>query len=102
MLWWLVQNALTTCVLAGLVDILCRVGRFRPCVCHVLWLVVLVKLLTPPLVQWPWPLPSLGLQQQPVLEAAEEYADMEVLQFVEAIEVETQVLFAQPFSLEER
>lgn len=40
-------------VLAIAVEAACRIGRFRPAICHALWLVVLVKLLVPPLVAWP-------------------------------------------------
>ena len=32
----------------------------RPALRHLLWLVVLVKLLTPPIVYWPWTLPMHG------------------------------------------
>ena len=53
MLWWLLQNTVTAALLAGVVCALCRLGRFRPAVRHALWLVVLLKLLTPPVVVWP-------------------------------------------------
>lgn len=46
-------HLLSVLVLAVLVEILCRLGRFRPALCHALWLVVLVKLLVPPVVAWP-------------------------------------------------
>ena len=39
--------------LAIAVEAACRLGRFRPAVCHALWLVVLVKLVAPPVVAWP-------------------------------------------------
>jgi len=32
----------------------CRLGRPRPAFCHALWLLVVVKLLMPPVVAWPW------------------------------------------------
>jgi beta-lactamase regulating signal transducer with metallopeptidase domain len=57
MFWWLAENTALAAVLAGGVAVLCRWGRWRPAVQHALWLTVLVKLLTPPLVHWPWPLP---------------------------------------------
>jgi beta-lactamase regulating signal transducer with metallopeptidase domain len=53
MLWWLAQNAVLTVLLAGIVAIVCRVARPRPAVRHALWLVVLIKFLTPPLITWP-------------------------------------------------
>jgi beta-lactamase regulating signal transducer with metallopeptidase domain len=58
MLWWLAQNALSAGLLSGLVALVCRLGRFRPAVRHALWLVVLVKLITPPFLEWPWAVPS--------------------------------------------
>jgi beta-lactamase regulating signal transducer with metallopeptidase domain len=53
-LWWLAQNALVASILAGLVALACRWGRFRPAVQHGLWLLVLIKLVTPPLPLWSW------------------------------------------------
>jgi beta-lactamase regulating signal transducer with metallopeptidase domain len=55
MLWWLAQNTVMAGVLAGLVVLACRVCRFRPAVRHALWLLVLLKLIAPPLLPWPWP-----------------------------------------------
>src|SRR5437764_788653 len=60
MLWWLAQNAVLGAVLALLVAVVCRLGHFRPAVRHALWLVVLVKLVAPPLIPWPWPAPVAG------------------------------------------
>ena len=63
MLWWLAENAVLTTLLAGLVILLCRFGRFRPAVRHALWLLVLLKFLSPPLLPWPWemtPAPELA------------------------------------------
>jgi beta-lactamase regulating signal transducer with metallopeptidase domain len=60
MLWWLAQNALAAGLLAGLVTLVCRFVRLSPAVQHALWLVVLIKLVTPPLLLWPWPLPGFG------------------------------------------
>jgi beta-lactamase regulating signal transducer with metallopeptidase domain len=58
MLWWLAQNAVFGAVLAVLVAVACRVCRFRPAVRHALWLIVLVKLIAPPLLPWSWPAPE--------------------------------------------
>src|SRR5438270_3059471 len=55
MLWWLAQNAVMAALLAGIVTLVCRAGRLRPAVRHALWLVVLLKLVTPPLVHLPCP-----------------------------------------------
>jgi beta-lactamase regulating signal transducer with metallopeptidase domain len=56
MLWWLAENTVFAAILAGIVALICRCFRPGPAVRHALWLVVLVKLLTPPLVHWPWPM----------------------------------------------
>src|SRR5437879_10929151 len=60
MLWWLAENSVVAAVLAGMVALLCRLGQFRPAVRHALWLVVLARFVTPPLLDWPWELPSLS------------------------------------------
>jgi beta-lactamase regulating signal transducer with metallopeptidase domain len=58
MFWWLAQHTLTTILLAGLVALLCRLRALSPAVRHALWLVVLLKLLTPPVLVWPWAMPA--------------------------------------------
>jgi beta-lactamase regulating signal transducer with metallopeptidase domain len=63
MLWWLAQNAVLAALLAVLVALACRLGRFRPAVRHALWLVVLLKLVTPPGLVWPGL--SLSFSQEP-------------------------------------
>ena len=60
MLWWLAQNTVTAGLLTCIVLLICRFGRIGPAARHVLWLAILLKLMTPPLVHWPWPLPALG------------------------------------------
>ncbi|HEV2947399.1 MAG TPA: M56 family metallopeptidase, partial [Gemmataceae bacterium] len=59
MVWWLLQNALVATVLAGMVALVCRLARPGPAVRHALWLVVLIKLIAPPIVYWPWTAESL-------------------------------------------
>jgi beta-lactamase regulating signal transducer with metallopeptidase domain len=49
----LLIHGLSVLLLALLVELACRLGRFRPALCHALWLVVLLKLMVPPLVAWP-------------------------------------------------
>lgn len=72
MLWWTIQNLIITSLLAGLVSLACRSGRIRPVGRHALWLVVLLKLLTPPLVAWPWavrdPLSAMSQRATPASE----------------------------------
>jgi beta-lactamase regulating signal transducer with metallopeptidase domain len=65
MLWWLAENSVLAAALAGIVGLLCRLGRLRPAVRHALWLVVLIKLVTPPVVQWPWQLLDFAPFSQP-------------------------------------
>jgi len=55
MLWWLAQNTLIAAILALAVSVACRWFRFSPAVRHALWLVVLFKLITPPLACYPLP-----------------------------------------------
>src|SRR5688500_8994361 len=55
-LWWLLENALVSAALAAVVALMCRPLWHRPAVRHALWVVVLVKILTPPVVAWPWSL----------------------------------------------
>jgi beta-lactamase regulating signal transducer with metallopeptidase domain len=54
---WLILHTLTALTLAVVALALGRWLRLGPAARHALWLVVLVKLLTPPIVAWPWPLP---------------------------------------------
>jgi beta-lactamase regulating signal transducer with metallopeptidase domain len=53
---WLILHTATVAVLAGAAVLVGR--RLAPAARHLLWLVVLVKLLTPPLLVWPWGLPT--------------------------------------------
>jgi beta-lactamase regulating signal transducer with metallopeptidase domain len=56
--WWLFQNVAITSALAVLVVIVSRVTRIGPVARHALWVLVLVKFVTPPLVVWPWAAPD--------------------------------------------
>jgi bla regulator protein blaR1 len=56
--WWLFQNLVITAVLTAAVALICRVARMGPVARHALWLVVLVKFMTPPLIVWPWAVPD--------------------------------------------
>lgn len=69
MLWWLAETTVVAAALAGAVALLCRRLRPRPALRHALWLVVLVKLLVPPPVAWPWPAPAgVALRPEPAVE----------------------------------
>lgn len=54
---WIASHVMAVAALTALVALVCWIGRFRPAVCHALWLLVLIKLLIPPVISWPW---SLG------------------------------------------
>lgn len=54
LLIWAVQTLLTIVLLIPLVWLACRVFRYRPAVQHALWLILLVKFVTPSVVVWPW------------------------------------------------
>jgi beta-lactamase regulating signal transducer with metallopeptidase domain len=53
--WWLAQNTLIAAVLALAVSLASRWGRFSPSVRHALWLVVLFKLIAPPMTCYSLP-----------------------------------------------
>ena len=57
MFQWLIVHTVTTAALAGVVLTASRWFRLGPAARHLLWLVVVVKFLTPPVVYWPWALP---------------------------------------------
>jgi beta-lactamase regulating signal transducer with metallopeptidase domain len=62
MLAWFAETTVVAMVLAAVAAVAGRVRPIGPTARHVLWLAVLVKLMTPPLVSWPWavPRPDLG------------------------------------------
>ncbi len=57
MAWWMLQNFAVAALVGVLAWVLGRWGRLSPAARHMLWVLVLVKLLTPPL--WGWPV-ALG------------------------------------------
>jgi uncharacterized protein (TIGR03067 family) len=71
-LWWLGQNTVTIAVMIPFVLLLSRLFRNRPAAQHLLWLVVLVKFLTPPILSWPWTVEQLGgaIWSTPAVESA--------------------------------
>ena len=75
MFWWMAQNTLLAGALALAAALACRFGRFSPALRHALWLVVLLKLITPPLplyslplgaVEVDWLLPAHPAEQRPI------------------------------------
>ena len=72
MAWWVFQNLVATTALAVLVIGACRVMKPGPVAKHALWLLVLIKFVTPPIVEWPWALPDpmgLSASQMPFAES---------------------------------
>jgi beta-lactamase regulating signal transducer with metallopeptidase domain len=85
MLWWLAQNTVSASILALLVLLVCRFCSLRPSLRHALWLVVLVKLVAPPLVLWPWnPLQLVGLSSPDKAPETIDLAQLQVVNLVEA------------------
>lgn len=64
-LWWLVQNLVSVSVLIVFVSVACLALRHRPAWRHALWLVVLIKFVTPPVVSWPWSVSEIAEQFRP-------------------------------------
>ncbi len=75
---WLLENGIVTAVLAALVWALCRWGRIGPVWRHALWMVVLIKLLMPPVFAWPWAVRD-PLATAPIMADGSERSTMELL-----------------------
>ena len=54
MLWWFAETTLVAALLACVAALAGRLRAISPSARHVLWLVVLIKLITPPLIKAPW------------------------------------------------
>jgi beta-lactamase regulating signal transducer with metallopeptidase domain len=54
LLVWLGANAVVVAALTPVVWLLCRMLCSRPAVGHLLWFLLLLKLVAPPVVDWPW------------------------------------------------
>lgn len=52
LLWWLAINSITVALMIPLVMLLSRLFQNRPAVRHLLWMIVLLKFVTPPMVTW--------------------------------------------------
>ena len=60
MLGWFAETTLVASGLAAVAALGGRVRSIGPAARHALWLVVLIKLMTPPLVCWPWAVAGWG------------------------------------------
>lgn len=56
---WSMQCIVVTAVMIPFVVLLCRFSRNHPAVQHALWLVIMLKFVTPSIVEWPWQLSDL-------------------------------------------
>jgi beta-lactamase regulating signal transducer with metallopeptidase domain len=70
MLGWSAQTTVIAMVLAAIAILASRSRRLGPAARHVLWLVVMIKLVAPPVVNWPWSPPKLWVTARPVPIAA--------------------------------
>jgi beta-lactamase regulating signal transducer with metallopeptidase domain len=70
LLWLVVQNGLTVLVALPLVWLVAHLRRSRPAEQYLLWLLLLVKLVTPPVVVWPVSLTEIGQQFHASADAA--------------------------------
>ena len=55
MMGWFVETTIVAAGLSVVAALASKTGRLGPAARHALWLVVLLKMLTPPLVRWPIP-----------------------------------------------
>lgn len=67
MLGWSAQTTVIAMVLAAIAILASRSARLGPAARHMFWLVVLIKLVTPPVVNWPWSPPKLWATAQPAV-----------------------------------
>ena len=87
MLWWFAETTLVACVLAAVAAAASRVKSLGPAARHALWLVVLLKLVTPPLVESPWALPvgpaESAVRERPNVEVAKVESTAELPTFLD-------------------
>jgi beta-lactamase regulating signal transducer with metallopeptidase domain len=101
MLWWFAETTLVAAALAALATGIGRWGRLGPAARHALWLVVLIKLVTPPLFRCPLPAslrpiaPEATAATAPA-EAA--FAGFEVTEVGVVLNDEPAVMEATPFT----
>lgn len=63
-LWCLTQHLAMTTLLAFMVLLVCRLVRVNAATRHVLWLLVLIRLIVPPVATWPWAIPVSAVDSQ--------------------------------------
>ena len=65
MLVWFAETTIVAGILALVAIAASRLRPIAPSVRHALWLVVLIKFVTPPLVSWPWAIDWRNLSNGP-------------------------------------
>lgn len=53
MWWWIAETTVVVALLAGVAIVAGRIGRLGPATRHALWLLALVRFVTPPVLHWP-------------------------------------------------
>ena len=56
---WAIENSIVTAILSCVVLGICRLRSIGPAWRHALWLIVMLKLMSPPLIAWPIRLPGI-------------------------------------------
>ncbi|MDR3618916.1 MAG: M56 family metallopeptidase [Paludisphaera borealis] len=69
MLWWFAETSLVAGLLAALAAGFSRLRPITPTTRHLLWLAVLIKFVTPPLISSPWAV-SWPMETKPAIERA--------------------------------
>ena len=72
MIGWLAQNTVVAALLAVVVAVVVRAAKPSPAVRHLLWLLVIVKLVVPPVVCWPGVAAPAAPGAAPTMEEAQE------------------------------
>jgi beta-lactamase regulating signal transducer with metallopeptidase domain len=79
MFQWLIVHTVTTAALAVVVLTASRCFRLGAAARHLLWLIVVVKFLTPPVVYWPWTLAMYGPAPATTARAAPPIGDVRTI-----------------------
>jgi len=98
MISWMLQNAASVALLTAAIALVCKLCRLSPPLRHALWLIVLVKLMTPPLVSWHWPIPDVTSYLRTVIPVS----DQSVAGSMKSLAGLTESAAAREFSQETR
>lgn len=59
MFTWAFETLIMSALLAALVTFACRFTRLSPALCHLLWLVIMLRMIAPPVMTWPYSLEDI-------------------------------------------